>query len=113
MQQVEHGRQARAIAAQAATQGGHGRQAGVAADDRDGSEQQYTDAGADDDRQHRIGQAQAGAEQGAGLQHHQANAEGKPQGTEVAAAEHALRGGDRMIGGKLAGCAHESGLDRR
>ncbi len=94
------------MAAQAEFQGAHGRKAGVAADDTGGAQQQHTHAGAQGDGQHRAGKAKAWGEHGADLQHHQADAEGEPQREQVAGAEDALVGGDRVVGGELAGGGH-------
>ena len=77
---------------------GHRRQAGVAADHADGSQQQNADQRAEENRQQRAGQAQAWREQCAGLQDHQADAEGEPQGKQIAAAEHTFVGRHRDVG---------------
>ncbi|MNH28334.1 hypothetical protein D3C79_884950 [compost metagenome] len=94
------------MAAQAEPQGAHGRQAGIAADDAGRPKQQHAHTGAERDGQHRAGQAQAWGEHGADLQHHQADAEGEPQCKQVAKAEDALAGGDRVVRGEMAGGCH-------
>ena len=91
------------MAAQAQPQGAHGRQAGVTADDPGSPQQQHTDTGAKGDGQHCAGQAKARGQHGADLQDHQANTEGEPQREQVTGAEDALVGGDRVVGGELAG----------
>ncbi|MCY1178456.1 hypothetical protein D9M73_188040 [compost metagenome] len=67
------------MAAQAEFQGAHGGQAGVAADNPRRTQQQHTDTGAQGDGQHGASKAQAWRQHGGDLQHHQADAEGKPQ----------------------------------
>ena len=91
------------LAAEAEFERGHRRQAGVAADHADRRQQQNADQGAEENRQQRTGQAQAWREQCTGLQHHQADAEGEPQGKQIAAAEDTLVGRHRDIGGVSAG----------
>ncbi|MNT69914.1 hypothetical protein D3C72_2082610 [compost metagenome] len=95
MQQVEDGRQGGTGRAQAELERGHGSQAGIAADHGGAAQQQHADADAEQNRQQRIAGAQARRQQRTGLQHHQAEAEGEPEGKQVASAENALVEGDR------------------
>ncbi|MGY4525401.1 hypothetical protein ACVWZT_002215 [Pseudomonas sp. TE21394] len=76
----------------------HGRQAGIATDDTRSAQQQHAHTRTQGNCQHRASKAQAWRQHGADLQHHQANAEGEPQREQVAGAEDALGGGDRVFG---------------
>ncbi|MCY1248062.1 hypothetical protein D9M72_614510 [compost metagenome] len=76
--------------AQAELERRHRRQAGIAADHTDRGQQQDAYGGAEENRQQRSRQAQARRQQGTGLQHHQADAEGEPEGKQVTGAEDAL-----------------------
>ncbi|MNS86769.1 hypothetical protein D3C72_1206840 [compost metagenome] len=98
LQQVQHCRQARALGTEAELESGHRRQAGVTANHPDRRQQQNADQGAEKNRQQRTGQAQAWCEQCTSLQHHQADAEGEPQGKQIATAEHTLVGRHHDVG---------------
>ncbi|MCY1247595.1 hypothetical protein D9M72_609430 [compost metagenome] len=98
MQQVQYRRQACAFGAEAELERSHRRQAGVATDHTDGGQQQNADQGAEKNRQQRTGQAQAWCEQCTSLQHHQTDAEGEPQGKQIATAEHTFVGWHHDVG---------------
>ncbi|MNP03897.1 hypothetical protein D3C76_957950 [compost metagenome] len=103
LQQVQYRRQACAFGAEAEFERSHRRQAGVATDHADRRQQQNADQGAKKNCQQRTGQAKARREQCTSLQDHQADAEGEPQGKQIAAAEDTFVGRHRDIGGVSAG----------